>query len=48
MQAKKTVAKEQAISRQLRQELIAAKHQVSQVCCAFELCVESLLMQECI
>ena len=48
MQAKKTLAKEQAVSRQLRQELNAAKHQVSQVCCAFVLCVNSLLMQECI
>lgn len=42
MQAKKSLAREQAVSRQLRQELIAAKHQLTQVCCVFVLCVESL------
>lgn len=42
MQAKKSVAKEQAVSRQLRQELVTAKRQLTQVGCAFVLCVKSL------
>jgi len=42
MQAKKSLAKEQAVSRQLRQKLIAANHQLTQVCCASVLCVKTL------
>jgi len=45
MQAKKSLAKEQAVSRQLQKELNSAKHQLTKVCCAFLLCVKSLWMQ---